>query len=148
MLNKFMYLGAVLLLAGCESTLGPGHPRGIDKYAGDKRRGDIIDRICFDTQINRHRRAEDETAILRRGREEFLVEVNRTCKEMHGAGFIGIVPNEDGQFCLAPGESLWVSLTSAVERANLGPQVCTITVVRKWYGPFDKPPVKSEENPA
>lgn len=148
MLNRILCAAALALLSGCESTLGPAHPVGIDIYADDERLGDNVDQVCFEDHIDRFRRPNEQTVILRKGRKEYLIEVNRGCWEMKGAQFVEVIRNKDGKICLAPGERVWVSQSSAVGLARLGPQNCSIVEVREWYGRFEDRPVRPEENPS
>lgn len=142
MLKYILSAAPVLALAACESTV-PGHPRGISKYAGHERLGEPVKRICFNESLDRFRQTEKQSVIVRDStRQEYVVEVKRTCTEMRNAGFVDIEINEKGGYCLAPGENLLVSTTAAIERARLGLQRCEIVAVSKWKSLAE---VKAEE---
>lgn len=143
-MNRLLPLSlCALLLSGCQSAGSGNQPEGIAAYAGDPRLGERTDRICFASGIDSFSMNRDRSLVLRRGMDEFLVEVYGPCPELAYAQTIGI-GSVTG--CLSRGDRLIVSSSlQGAGGSGIGPDRCVIREIHAWNSRADEPEADEPE---
>lgn len=122
---------SALMLSGCLSSPSQTGPEGIEAYAGDPRLGEAARDICFAAGIDSFSMNEARTLVLRRGREEFMVEVYGSCPELAYAQNIGI---DSSGGCLNRGDHLIISSSlHGAGHTGIGPDRCMVKDIYRWH---------------
>ncbi len=146
-MNRLLQLSlCALVLSGCQSAGSGNQPEGIAAYAGDPRLGERTDRICFASGIDSFSMNRDRSLVLRRGMDEFLVEVYGPCPELAYAQTIAI---GSATGCLSRGDRLIVSSSlqgaGGAGGSGIGPDRCVIREIHAWNSRADKPEADGPE---
>lgn len=127
-------IAASLALAACTTSgSGDAKPSGIERFAGDPRLGEEVDRICFASNIDSFGETTRNTVVMREGRDHYLIEVYNSCFALDDTMTIAL---DSIGGCLSRGDHLIVS------DSILGPgtrgssafstQRCTVKSIYKW----------------
>lgn len=127
-------LAASLVLAAC-ATSGSGEtgPKGVERFAGDPRLGEEVERICFASNIDSFSDTTRDTVTVREGRNHYLIEVYNSCFALDDTLTIAL---DSTGGCLSRGDHLIVSdsILGPGPRGG-GPfstQRCTVKSIYKW----------------
>jgi len=126
---------AGLVLAACTTSGGEeASPTGAERFAGDPRLGEEVDRICFASNIDSFGDTTRDTFTVREGRDYYLIDVYNSCFALDDA--MSIVIDATGS-CLTRGDHVIVSdsITGPGTRRGgspFGTQSCTVQSMYKW----------------
>tara|TARA_R100000935_G_C2740902_1_gene125820 strand:- start:90 stop:545 length:456 start_codon:yes stop_codon:yes gene_type:complete len=125
-------LATPLLLSACTSTENlEDRPKGIERYAGDPRLGEEVDRICFASTIDGFSETTRDTVIVREGGDHYVIETFGSCTPLEDAMQLGF--DKTGG-CLGKGDAV-IASTSLFPTPQLPPfasQKCLVKSMYKW----------------
>ena len=119
-------------VAACTtSESAKDRPDGIERYAGDPRLGEEVDRICFASTIDGFGETTRDTVIVREGRDHYLLEIFGSCSPLDRAMRIGL---DATGTCLRKNDALIVSdsISGFGEASPFSTQRCMVSGIYKW----------------
>jgi len=131
--RTFTFASAIFLacaVAGCETTPDATNGTAAENAATvDQRRGEPVDRICFNRSIDGFSNTESESVVLSAGPgRDYLVEIVGACPQLRHAQTIGI---DATLSCVTRGDALIVS-DSISGGGPLPPDRCLISAIYEW----------------
>lgn len=127
---------ALVWLAACAGTGEAPDPTpapksgGADKFVGDARLGEELQQLCPVLAITDFSDNNRETVVISMNKENFLIEMRRTCYPLRDAMGIGVPL---GATCLRPGDQLLVTdARPGGSSTPLGTDRCTINRIFRW----------------
>ncbi len=144
-----VYAGMVFLLSACATVANGGESgadavRGAEKFAGDPRLGERVDRMCFVSNIDGFSQPDEDTVVLRASaNSHFLVETS-SCFNLDRALSIAI---DSRTSCASRGDRLIVSDSAFPGRINTATSVdsCLISAIYEWDDDADEEAVEDAE---
>lgn len=144
-MHRVLLATASVLLAACASQ-APADPRpkGVAQFAGDARLGDEVRNVCFTSTISGFHDATDDTVVISKGRDDYLIEVFGSCFNLDRAHQIAV---DTRTSCLGKGDHLITSdsISGFHDDTGFGVQRCAIKSVHKWDSRA-KVPADAEES--
>ena len=144
-----MFAAMTFTLAACATATSPsGEEAEAEKekfdytYAEDERRGEEVNRICFNNSISGFRQATKRSVILERGRREFLVTTFARCQDLDYA--ISVATKTRIGSCLTRGDDLIAFDSLSPSRNNLN-FPCKIDRIYEWNEEAAKEETEAEE---
>jgi hypothetical protein len=132
------------LLAACTSH-APTQPKakGVAQFAGDARLGEEVNKVCFASTIDGFHDATDDTVVLSKGRDDYLIETFGGCFNLDQAQRLGV---DSTTGCLGKGDHIITSDSiSGHSDTGFGVQRCTIKAMYKWDAKAEAP-AEAEES--
>ena len=139
----FLAAASVLLTACASQAPADAKPKGVAQFAGDPRLGEEVRNVCFTSTISGFHDATDDTVVISKGRDDYLVEVYGNCFNLDQAQQIAV---ESTTNCLGKGDHLITSdsMSGFHDDTGFGVQRCMIKSVHKWDSKA-KAPEETEE---
>ena len=119
------------LLAACNSH-APTQPKakGVAQFAGDARLGEEVNKVCFASTIDGFHDATDDTVVLSKGNDDYLIETFGGCFNLDQAQRLAV---DSTTGCLGKGDHIITSDSiSGQSDTGFGVQGCTIKAMYKW----------------
>ena len=136
--------GSSILLAAC-ATQAPtdGKPKGVAQFANDARLGEEVDRICFASSISGFHDATDDTVVISKGPEDYLVEVYGNCFNLDQAQQLAVDATTS---CLTRGDHIIASdsIAGFHDDSGFGVQRCRVKSLHKWNRKAEAPAATEE----
>ncbi|WP_299949673.1 DUF6491 family protein [Hyphomonas sp. BRH_c22] len=134
---------SVLLTACASQAPADAKPKGVAQFAGDPRLGEEVRNVCFTSTISGFHDATDDTVVISKGRDDYLVEVYGNCFNLDQAQQIAVDSTTN---CLGKGDHLITSdsISGFHDDTGFGVQRCMIKSVHKWDSKA-KAPEETEE---
>jgi hypothetical protein len=134
---------SVLLTACASQAPADAKPKGVAQFAGDPRLGEEVRNVCFTSTISGFHDATDDTVVISKGRDDYLVEVYGNCFNLDQAQQIAVDSTTN---CLGKGDHLITSdsISGFHDDTGFGVQRCMIKSVHKWDSRA-KAPEETEE---
>lgn len=128
---------AVLLLAvsACATDTSPEalaereQARADEVFAGDVRRGEQVDRVCFASNIDSFGETTRRAVVIREGRDRYLVETFSGCFDLDWAQSLAI---DSFSSCLSKGDRIFASDNAfGFDKQDLR-QSCRVKAIYEW----------------
>ncbi len=123
---------ASAVLAACTShPAGDPKPKGVAQFAGDPRLGEEVKKVCFASTISGFHDATDDTVVISKGRDDYLIEVYGNCFNLDQAQQLAV---DSTTGCLSKGDHIITSDSVAGfhDDTGFGVQRCMIKSIHKW----------------
>ena len=133
-----------VLIAAC-ATQAPADtkPKGVAQFAGDARLGEEVNNVCFASTIDGFHDATDDTVVLSKGRDDYLIETFGGCFNLDQAQRLGV---DSTTGCLGKRDHIITSDSiSGHSDTGFGVQRCTIKAIYKWDAKAEAP-AEAEES--
>jgi hypothetical protein len=122
---------SVLLTACASQAPADAKPKGVAQFAGDARLGEEVKNVCFPSMISGFHDATDDTVVISKGRDDYLIEVYGNCFNLDQAQQLAV---DSTTSCLSKGDHIITSdsIAGFHDDTGFGVQRCTIKSVHKW----------------
>jgi hypothetical protein len=123
---------ASAVLAACTShPAGESKPKGVAQFAGDPRLGEEVRNVCFASTISGFHDATDDTVVISKGRQDYLIEVYGNCFNLDQAQQLAV---DSTTSCLGKGDHIITtdSIAGFHDKTGFGVQRCTIKSIHEW----------------
>jgi|AntAceMinimDraft_11_1070367.scaffolds.fasta_scaffold00236_40 hypothetical protein len=123
---------ASAVLAACTShPAGESKPKGVAQFAGDPRLGEEVRNVCFSSTISGFHGATDDTVVISKGRQDYLIEVYGNCFNLDQAQQLAV---DSTTSCLGKGDHIITtdSIAGFHDKTGFGVQRCTIKSIHEW----------------
>ena len=137
---------ASAVLAACTSQpAGEAKPKGVAQFADDPRLGEEVKKVCFASTISGFHDATDDTVVISKGREDYLIEVYGNCFNLDQAQQIAVDSTTN---CLSKGDHLITSdsISGFHDDTGFGVQRCMIKSIYKWDSKAEAPEAEAADN--
>lgn len=136
---------ASTVLAACTSQpTGEPQPKGVAQFAGDPRLGEEVRNVCFASTISGFHDATDDTVVISKGRDDYLIEVYGNCFNLDQAQQLAV---DSTTSCLGKGDHIITSdsIAGFHDKTGFGVQRCTIKSIHKWDSKAEVPEAEATD---
>ncbi len=128
---------AVLLfgLSACATDTSPEalaekeQARADEVFANDVRRGELVDRVCFASNIDSFGETTKRAVVIREGRDRYLIETFGGCFDLDWAQSLAI---DSFTSCLSKGDRIFASDSAfGLDKQDLR-QSCRVKAIYAW----------------
>ena len=130
---------ASVLLAACASQApADAKPKGVAQFAGDARLGEEVRNVCFTSTISGFHDATDDTVVISKGSNDYLIEVHGSCFNLDHAQQLAV---DSTTGCLSKGDYIITSdsIAGFHDDTGFGGQRCMVKSVHEWDGKAEAP---------
>lgn len=125
----------LLTLSACATANTPEaiaereQARADEVFANDIRRGEIVDRVCFASNIDSFGETTRRAVVVREGRDRYLIETFGGCFDLDWAQSLAI---DSFSSCLTKGDRIFASDSAfGFDKQDLR-QSCRIKAIYEW----------------
>lgn len=134
--HRIAFAAMLFVVSACATATTPEElatkedAKADEVFAGDPRRGDEVDRVCFTRNIDGFGETTRRAVVIREGRDNYLVETYPGCFDLDWAQSIGF---DSFSGCLSKGDRLFAFDNAfGGNRTDRMPQNCRIKTIYEW----------------
>tara|TARA_R110002110_G_scaffold293685_1_gene507710 strand:- start:27 stop:476 length:450 start_codon:yes stop_codon:yes gene_type:complete len=133
-----LLLASTVLAACASQPAGEPKPKGVAQFAGDPRLGEEVRNVCFTSTISGFHDATDDTVVISKGRQDYLIEVYGNCFNLDQAQQLAV---DSTTSCLGRGDHIITSdsIAGFNDKTGFGVQRCTIKSIHEWNPKAEAP---------
>ncbi len=134
--HRIVFAAMLLTVTACATATSPEAIEAREQakaeavFAGDPRRGEEVNRLCFASQIDSFGETTKRAVVVREGRNYFLVETYPGCFDLDWAQSLAF---DSTSSCLSRGDRVFAFDNLFARSDNIGhPQSCRIKSIYEW----------------
>lgn len=134
--HRIAFAATLFVVSACATATTPEqieareNAKAEQVFAGDPRRGDVVDRVCFARNIDGFGETTKRAVVIREGRDRYLVETFAGCFDLDWAQSLAF---DSATSCLSKGDRIF-AFDSAFgpDRHDRFQQSCRVKTIYKW----------------
>ncbi|MEP1142880.1 MAG: DUF6491 family protein [Henriciella sp.] len=105
--------------------------RAAQVFADDPRRGELVDRLCFASQIDGFGLTTKRAVVVREGRDRYLVETFPGCFDLDWAQSLAF---DSFSSCLSKGDKIYAFESAfGPDHGSRTQQACRVKAIYEWH---------------
>lgn len=150
--HRIVFAAMLLTVTACATATSPEALEAREQakadavFAGDPRRGEEVDRLCFARQIDSFGETTKRAVVVREGRDYFLVETFPGCFDLDWAQSLAFDPATS---CLSRGDRVFAfdNVFARTDKFS-HQQSCRVKTIYKWDRDAEAPDEETDADEA